>query len=385
MEITRYTLWLVLREAQNRKIIIYGDNNIGYDLERKLNLCDVTVSYFVADTDSESNDIKNVYELMYENPDEIFVIITEPDYERCERKLQEIGLKEVTHYRRVDSLIDNYPIKWYLDVQLGHTYKLIDCPHYGVRIFGDNSEKSFRIITLGGSNTDAHLYPFASWSEALYRICKRRGHNVTVICAGVSSYTASQELLKLERDLLLRNPDMVISYSGINDIYMEDDKKFASSYHRSVYWSSVLPEMGKLNRKGIFTGENNYLSAFEWWLACERMMYGICTAFHIPFFGILQGLLGGKKWNIREKEIFLNGTWYGRYPAQYRKNFEKEALFRNKMKELDKAEYPFLYDFSGLFDDEDVFCDGTHVNERGNTIIAQNIYQLIEKRIAEKT
>ena len=343
----------------------------------------MTVSYFVSDSDSEENDVKNVYELMYETPDEILVIITESDYARCERKLQEIGLKEVIHYRRVDSLIDHYPIKWYLDAQLGHTFKLDDCPYYGVRIFGDNSEDSFKIITLGGSTTDAQLYPFASWSEILYKICKR-GYNVTVICAGVSSYTASQELLKLERDLLLRNPDMVISYSGVNDVYYEDDKKFASNYHRAVYWSAVSSKSKSLNRKGIFMGEINDWSVFEWWLACEKMMYGICTAFHIPFYAILQGMLGGKKWNIREKEIFLNGTRNGRHPDIYRKDFEKEILLRDKMQELNKAEYPFLHDFSGIFDDEDVFNDEAHVNELGNAIIAQNIYQLIEKKIVEK-
>lgn len=384
MKISRYVFWLVLREAQKKRIIIYGDNKIGYSLEIKLKLCDVHISYFISDLPLSKSKVKDVYDLMYENREDIFVIITESDYEKCEKNLKEIGLREVMDYRRVDSLIDHYPIKWYLDVQLGHTFKLDECSYYGVRIFGHNSPDSFKIVTLGGSTTDAQLYPFESWSEILYQICVKKGHNVTIICAGVSSYTASQELVKLERDLLKMHPNMVISYSGVNDIYYEDNLKFASGYHRAVYEAAVSGKSRSLDCKGIFKGEQNECSAFEWWSICERMMYGICMAFNITFVGILQALLGGKIMNDREKEIFLNGSRNGKYPDIYRGDFEKQIIFREKIKELCEI-YPFINDFSNLFDEMDVFNDECHVNEYGNRIIAEKVYSLIENELGEKT
>lgn len=176
---------------------------------------------------------------------------------------------------------------------------------------------------------------------------------------------------------------MIISYSGVNDIYFENEYKFASSYHRSVYLSAVSAKKKSLDCEGFFLGEINENNAFDWWVACESMMYGICKTFHIPFLGILQAMLGGKKWNCREKEIFLNGSRNGRYPDIYRRDFEKEIVFRKRMKGLDRIKYPFLYDFSGLLDDKDVFNDEAHVNVHGNAIIAQSIYKLIEKEIGK--
>ena len=110
------------------------------------------------------------------------------------------------------------------------------------------------------------------------------------------------------------------------------------------------------------------------------MMYGICTAFNITFVGILQALLGGKKMNDREKEIFLNGSRDGMYPDIYREDFKKQAIFRERIKGLCEM-YPFIYDFSNLFDEMDVFNDECHVNEYGNRVIAEKIYGLIENKL----
>ena len=87
----------------------------------------------------------------------------------------------------------------------------------GFVIYNDEQELERPVIlALGGSTTDGVLYSY-SWPEELSVLMSERGIAGTVINGGAGGYTTSQELLKLIRDGLEFKPDIVISYSGIND------------------------------------------------------------------------------------------------------------------------------------------------------------------------
>jgi lysophospholipase L1-like esterase len=72
------------------------------------------------------------------------------------------------------------------------------------------------VLALGGSTTDGVQYGH-SWPEELSKILKQNGITGTVINGGTGGYSTNQELFKLVRDGLEFNPDIVISYAGIND------------------------------------------------------------------------------------------------------------------------------------------------------------------------
>ena len=72
------------------------------------------------------------------------------------------------------------------------------------------------ILTLGGSTTDA-VQSNHSWPEELSKLLAERGISATVVNGGTGGYSTNQELLKLVRDGLEFKPDIVISYSGVND------------------------------------------------------------------------------------------------------------------------------------------------------------------------
>lgn len=72
------------------------------------------------------------------------------------------------------------------------------------------------ILTLGGSTTDGIIYGH-SWPEHLARAMRAKGIKGTVVNGGTGGYSTNQELLKLLRDGLEFNPQLVISYSGVND------------------------------------------------------------------------------------------------------------------------------------------------------------------------
>ncbi len=98
--------------------------------------------------------------------------------------------------------------------KLSKNYTWVD----GFVIYAPNGKDLARpvILTLGGSTTDGVQYGH-SWPEHLARLMKVRNIPGTVVNGGTGGYSTNQELLKLVRDGLEFKPDLVISYSGIND------------------------------------------------------------------------------------------------------------------------------------------------------------------------
>src|SRR5262249_27994290 len=88
----------------------------------------------------------------------------------------------------------------------------------GFVVYGDPSKGLQRpiILTLGGSTTAGVQFP-NSWPEQLARMLKERNIPGTVINGAIGGYTSSQELLKLIRDGLEFQPNIVITLNGVND------------------------------------------------------------------------------------------------------------------------------------------------------------------------
>jgi hypothetical protein len=79
----------------------------------------------------------------------------------------------------------------------------------------------FRIVALGGSTTYGdHI---ARWEDAypaqLEKILRQRHHAVEVINAGVPGYSSWEMLISFEFHLLDLQPDLLLVYEGINDLY----------------------------------------------------------------------------------------------------------------------------------------------------------------------
>jgi hypothetical protein len=55
-------------------------------------------------------------------------------------------------------------------------------------------------------------------AEELSKLLTADGYSGTIVNGGTGGYSSNQELIKLIRDGLEFKPDIVISYSGINDM-----------------------------------------------------------------------------------------------------------------------------------------------------------------------
>ena len=96
------------------------------------------------------------------------------------------------------------------------------------------------ILALGGSTTDGISYGH-SWPEELANNLKSLEIEGTVINGGTGGYSTNQELLKLIRDGLEFHPDIVISYSGINDRgrYSELPHPMTHKFQRKLFGKIV--------------------------------------------------------------------------------------------------------------------------------------------------
>jgi len=89
-------------------------------------------------------------------------------------------------------------------------------------------------------------------------------------------------------------------------------------------------------------------------------------------------MLGGKeKYTLYDKEIILNG---GEPKLKYIEHYNVQKEFRNQIRCVKKEDYPFLYNFIDLLDDGDFYIDKSHVNEEGNAIVADRIYDIVEEK-----
>lgn len=277
------------------------------------------------------------------------------------------------------------------DLMLGYQ-RLDDLP--GFSIFEDKSkERVCTIVTLGGSTTDPYTGNVKSWSEFLFYKLSDMGINVKIICGGVSAYHSRQEVQKLIRDVLPMKPDIVISYSGINDTEYFQMRHVSREYPDFMLFQMEFNNyaMRKALKKGYFLGARyskeidncsygikNKDDFATRWINNERIMNSICTEFGIKFYSILQPCrdYGGYiKTEKLEKATFKRNLEYN---IQTTIKFYEDV--RNNI-----AKYDFIIDFSNLFNNQtNIFYDYCHVFEKGNRVIATAILKEILPEVRKK-
>jgi hypothetical protein len=277
------------------------------------------------------------------------------------------------------------------------------------------------IVCLGGSTTDPLLPCFlsdgitcdasGSWSEELSRIMESKKIRGTVFCGGMSSYKTSHDLLRLLRDVLEIQPDIVISYGGVNDFCLQ-----THGYHQYGHWqfysllnheykpSFILPNLVHYVHKVIMPEENQSdknlpAETFKYWgmksslelheylIRNWRIMNEICKLQDIRFFGVLQPCIGSTEVTRNNASILTEEIRDYYLTHQF---FSLEQLFKCYTQvQPEISKYDFMYDFSNIFDKqslETVYAynfyktkvrDTCHVSQEGNRIVAENMFKML--------
>lgn len=238
-----------------------------------------------------------------------------------------------------------------------------------------------KIGILGGSAADITVGPEKSWPEKLIEIADEQNLNIVLLIGAVSGYISSQELVKLVRDIVPLRPNIVISYSGVNEWGNVNNNFFLHRYQEDIFrrlanarTNRFLDDAVPFEKEVILGSKEN--NRAEHWIMQEEMMYAICQHFNIKFWAISQPYLYSKHpISSCDRETLLCVSPYSIQVSVI------TEIYR-KVQDL-SSEKSWLVNFEHVFDkySEPIYLDKAHLNEYGNQIIAQEIFTIIKKEV----
>ena len=374
--INKTDIWRIMQSVHNRKVILYGTGVYANDVVQKLRCLDIDVAYCVDDDLSNvqvSIEVKDVYSLMFEKED-FYVFIAKKDRKRCAQILNEIGLE---FYRDFNSIINAKAMQQFvneslLDVNLGYTMPFQGTDGQGIKIFGDINKAKYIIAILGGSTSDASIYPWKSWGEYLWEYDK---DDWAIVVGAVAGYSSSEEVIKLIRDIIPLKPDLIISYSGVNDPnyrypYVNGYQSFLFNKLKLLRLKDAYGNHSKMGDK-ICYGIQNGMTYAERWVHNQRIMHSIAEEFGIQYKAFFQPALYTKC--RREKDEMMLDYMDDR-------GFNRTEYVQQVKKQIKEQELDFIVDATDWLDAYDgLFYDWFHVENLGNKYIAEKMYQYLFK------
>ncbi len=364
INVTAYFAIINMQEMLEKKeqVVLYGIKshytNIWMQIMKMLG-----ISFIIMD-DVEIKEwygytVENISELAYLEKTNLFVILNQPyeDFQRAVERLKMYGIYMENHncisvYEQMNSL-DRTELM--MDVCSGPFYGIPDEQNIpGWHLIGEKDRNSYKIIIVGGSTSDSAQYQYSSWPEELYRILQKEGKKVVIYSGGKSGFYSMQELSKVLRDAREIKPDMIISFSGVNDAGIGE---LPAGYVNGVNYSMS----GYINNK------------FEYWLDNEKMMQQEAERQHAKFYCFAQPIFYLNE-RFREYEVSKF------FAMDFENSSDICSDWRQRVKEV--KGYSWFIDVMDILDDHlEVFFDMCHVTTEGNKIIAQHIYKHIKDDI----
>ena len=233
----------------------------------------------------------------------------------------------------------------------------------GFFVFGDEEKATRRIVVLGGSTSDAGMYEnlVKSWPEYL----AEKFDNVVIYDGAISGYDSIRECLKLLSDVTQLKPDLIISYSGGNDVLRPGIEGYPFTRRNMSRHCST-----------DCLGVRNDICKSDNWIMMERYMKAMAEINGSDFLAILHPVLCTKK-----QEALSSTEW--RTITLCDKEADIIKVYPEFAKEVKEKmrQYSWMYDLTDAFDDvqESVYRDTVHLNDLGNQIVADKIYSFINK------
>lgn len=372
--INQLDIWCILKSANNKKVILYGAGRYAEEIIQKLRCLDIMVAYCVDDEINNamevSVEVKDVYSLLMEK-EAYFVLIAKRDRKKCALVLEGLGLKFATDYNSIVNakVFVDMTDEFLLDANLGYALPERKTGGTGIRVFGDMNSAKHIIAILGGSTSDPCIYPWKSWGEYLWEYNR---DDFAVVVGAVAGYSSAQEVIKLIRDILPLNPDLIISYSGVNDL--NENYAYVNSYQKRLF-----ERLNKMRLKDTYGaslmgakvcyGVNNECKCSERWINNQRIMHSIAQEFGIVYKAFFQPTLYTKLRGEKDEELFLHMT----KPLKKWEEYTNDVCEKIKHRDYIINATHWLDEYDGLF------YDRAHVYEIGNKYIAESIYQYLCK------
>ena len=241
-------------------------------------------------------------------------------------------------------------------------------------------------------------------SSHLQTMMDRNCDRYQVINAGVIGYYSTQELIHIHRNLVRRNPVMIVALTGRNDAFYSLHPAYR--YDSIPYHGLMREKLGALDP--YYQGETTRLTP----LHLERLIRGILKA--LPFDWLREWRLGGLEIAPEGIELFIRnqqsiqallaglGIEYHLFlqptvafperslhkgELNYLRAFYLQALNKSYKdlaskahKELDPR---WFQGFVHLREDGKLFIDDVHLSPLGSKLLARSIFEKIFSKRAD--
>lgn len=385
---------VLFKAVQRRKIIILGANWKSVIFRGRYN---INVEYYTVENYTEKLygksydgvELRSIYDIAYETPGSFYIACMDIETTSpitC-KLLMGLGLSVLEDFCILDCFDEHkeYAID---DVHLHVTsmYELL-----GVKIYGDEKDNSaLRIITLGGSTTDALSFfkNCASWPQHLSDMLQRSNIKAVVFNCGKGSYASAREFIKFCRDGLTLDPDLVVSYSGVNEL-SANDEFFSNRYKRPWIdnWTEIQARTAKNHLGGNMSyGLQSENKPAETWVMHMKMMRGVCDELGIKFAAFFQPFMGTGESISEFEEALFSANEYLRFGANSFVRAQYNAYQYGRIAEYADSITELINNISYIFNERNLYKDNTelltdwcHTTDAGNHLIAQSIFKILLK------
>lgn len=209
-------------------------------------------------------------------------------------------------------------------------------PALVIILFSAMTVKQKKIIFFGDSITQAGIQP-GGYVDLIKKELDPSKYEV--IGAGIGGNKVYDLYLRMEEDVLIKKPDLVVIYIGVNDVWHKLSSKTGTDYDKFIKFYQAL--IDKIERNGA------------------RIV--VCTP----------AVIGEKKNGANEMDKELD-----KYSGAIR-----ELATKNKLPLVDLRE---LFTKYGLANNPDdlakgiLTSDGVHLNEKGNRAVADALLPLVK-------
>jgi len=306
-----------------------------------------------------------------------------------------------------------------LDPLLGHAYD-VDFLQQGMPTFhvsegfvayADPADRNrLRIVALGGSTTEPYFmmrqndptsYSHESWPFFLQQQLDALGIPAVVFNGGVAGYSTNQELLKLLRDVLPLQPDVVLSLSGVNDQgFAHSDKKHPMVHpHQARTFSTLagarepsrlLPNTIALARNllapqaplEVTFGPEVQTAPWTQWERNLRLMHAACDEFGVSFLAFRQPAVGvgAHPPDAEEAEYLRKYNESVARPGATITYADVIGLFYEKTNDV-PARLPYCVDLADVFAGRPgMYRDARHQTAGGAQTIAEAVAAALQQR-----
>ncbi|MCM1120955.1 MAG: hypothetical protein NC489_23275 [Ruminococcus flavefaciens] len=370
--------YIDLARRRHRKIYLYGcEKNLLADLITDvLRIYNIGIEGYVCEKKDERKHIQSIYDLAYESVEDKLIIIYDEFPQQIIEDRANIELAgfslENENYTALQCYTysnDKMMLKWreYPDPLVGHS-QIITNAAPGWKIYG--TEEGTKIVILGGS-TSSELYHPENWVSKLYYLLSDYGFNITVYNGAHPGNDIVAELLRFLRDGYVLQPQIVVSMSGVNNIFCKEaDNQFNERILNQ--WMRNRSPNGKYC-SGIYSDEPVY----QFWLRNVKLLKMVSEFYGAQFYCFLQPIsMLMENMTVYERSVFGERT-----SRAYK---DSKSLRNREFGQYIESENENYINIVDLLDHkEGMYLDSCHYTDKANEVIAKKVYEIIAPVVRE--